>query len=522
VTRQQLRRCVRPFIVTATVAATVMAVLSVSPANAATPSGSPVGSLDIATGGTGVVSVVGWLDDPSSSSTSIRGTVTVGGTTVGSLSAKYSRPDVNRVKHVSGKHGYTGVLATTKTGRQSVCVVAVNIGAGASRSVGCKTVTIASPDPVSGYDSAVGGKGAVTVSGWSYDPSNKAASNTVSVSVGGTTVGAIKASGSRPDVDRAKGISGDHGYTGTLQTTKTGAQSVCVTAINMGVGKNVSAGCRTVTITPATSSQSSATAPTVPPVASAPSSSGSTSTGDDDPSSPSGEAMPVGDVTSNGRTWQQFYKQDFTTAAPLGTVLSKYTDLGAYNGFNDTSGKGLYAPSKVLSVSGGVLDFNLHTENGQPLVSTVIPDNYAPMTTGRVSIRYKTTATPGYKFVGILWPEDNNWNEGEVDWPEADLGGTPRPASATPGSYTNGNMLFAPGREIFASSNTTSWHTATTEWDHGILRFYWDGQLVTSITNAVPTTPFRMTLQAETWIGEGAVPASSVGHVDIDWISMWK
>jgi hypothetical protein len=233
-------------------------------------------------------------------------------------------------------------------------------------------------------------------------------------------------------------------------------------------------------------------------------------------------AVPIGNVVSNGRTWVQSYHEDFSTPAPLGQVLNVYPQMQAYNGFADTSGQGLYAPDKVLSVSNGNLDFWLHSVNNQPLVASILPDGYAPHTTGRISIRYKTTDTPGYKFVGMFWPSDNNWNEGEIDWPEADLGQTPRPADAVPGSFSNGNMSFLPATQMFASSNSSEYHVATTEWDSNAVRFYWDGQLVSTVTNAVPTTAMRVTLQAETWINEGAVPKDASGHLDIDWISIWN
>ncbi|MDR6171896.1 hypothetical protein QE359_002925 [Curtobacterium sp. SORGH_AS776] len=231
--------------------------------------------------------------------------------------------------------------------------------------------------------------------------------------------------------------------------------------------------------------------------------------------------MPTGTVVSNGRTWKQTYAEDFSTAAPRGSVLSKYPGLGAYDGYRDTSGRGLYAPDKVLSVKDGKLDFWVHSENGQPLVATVLPDDYRAHTTGRVSIRYKTTDTPGYKFVGMLWPTDDDWNKGEIDWPEGDLGSTARPASAIPGSMRNGMMSFDGSvQKPTKSAQSSGYHVATTEWDHGVVRFYWNNSLVSVTRKAVPTDPMRVTLQAETAIG-GSVPASASGHVDIDWVSIW-
>jgi len=207
--------------------------------------------------------------------------------------------------------------------------------------------------------------------------------------------------------------------------------------------------------------------------------------------------------------------------AALGKVASHYRGMGLYDGFADTSGQGRYTPSKVLSVKDGALDFWLRSDRGQPLAAAVMPDGYRPHKTGRVSIRYKTTKTPGYKFVVLLWPSSDDWNEGEIDWPEAALGNRPRPASAVPGSWNaRTGMRFQPERETFAATDTTAYHVATTEWDKGIVRFYWDGKLVASTTKAVPTKPMRVTLQAETDIGV-RVPTTASGHVSVDWVTVY-
>jgi beta-glucanase (GH16 family) len=236
----------------------------------------------------------------------------------------------------------------------------------------------------------------------------------------------------------------------------------------------------------------------------------------------SSTAMPVGNVTSYGRTWHQVYKENFSTTASLGQFSKKYPKIASYNGYDDTSGHGLYDPAHVLSVHNGVLDFDLHTISGKPRVSSIAPDNYLSLKTGRFSIRYKTTKTAGYKFVGMFWPSDDVWNEGEIDWPEADLGAKPRPASAIAGSYHDGTMTFMPGYQKFAATDTTGWHTATTEWGKGVIRFYWDGKLLLTVTKGVPTQAMHVQLQAETAIAEPSPKASAVGHVDIDWISIWK
>lgn len=260
-------------------------------------------------------------------------------------------------------------------------------------------------------------------------------------------------------------------------------------------------------ITPAPAPTTSAPAPTTP----------STSAG-------STTSMPTGSVTSNGRTWVQSYAEDFSTAAAKGSVLQKYPEMDAYDGYNDTSGQGLYAPDKVLSVANGNLDFDLHSENGQPLVATILPDGYSAQTTGRVSVRYKTTKTPGYKFVGMMWPSSDDWNEGEIDWPEGDLSGDVRPVSAIPGSYDPSTeaMTFLPDDPTVVDGGQTGWHVATVEWTAEAVRFYWDDELIDTVTGAVPTTPMRVTLQAETIVHDAEVPTDASGHVLVDWVVAYR
>lgn len=246
-------------------------------------------------------------------------------------------------------------------------------------------------------------------------------------------------------------------------------------------------------------------------------------------------------VVDHGKTFTWDLAQNFTVDAPLGTVRTKYPSMAYFDtasqGFRDTSNQGYWAPDKVLSVSNGVLDFNMHSEtiNGvsTPLVSCVMPDNYQFRTYGVFEVRYKTTANKkGYKFVGMFWPTNDNWNQGEIDWPEADLTETPRPANAVPGTGKDASgqpadgsavksMSFVPPTAQYAATDSSDWHTARTVWAADGLYFYWDSALVwsTNDTSVIPTKPMRIELQAETFIGEGTVPADAVGHVLVDYVA---
>ncbi|WP_181429261.1 glycoside hydrolase family 16 protein [Curtobacterium sp. MCSS17_008] len=236
------------------------------------------------------------------------------------------------------------------------------------------------------------------------------------------------------------------------------------------------------------------------------------------------DRMPTGPHESGDVRWIPYLAEDFDRDAAHGSLLAVYPAMAQYTGIRDTSGKGLYHPDEVVSVHDSVLDLHLRSEGGQPLVATVLPAGYRSYAHQRVSIRYRADDAPGYKFVMILWPESGDWNDGEIDWPEGDLGGGVRPVSAVPGSYdtATGRMTFLPEDAPVLPGGQHDWHVATVEWTADAVRFWWDDRLVASTTGAVPTVPMRVTLQAETTIDDEQVPVESDGHVLVDWVVAYR
>lgn len=234
-------------------------------------------------------------------------------------------------------------------------------------------------------------------------------------------------------------------------------------------------------------------------------------------------AMPTGEVVSNGTTWRPTLSEDFLTDAAVGSVLATYPAMSSYASGADTSGYGTYAPNKVLSVHDSLLDFHVRTEDGERLVAAVLPDDYAPHTHGRASIRYRADSIRGYKFVGLFWPSSDDWDDGEIDWPEGDLDAKTRPASAVAGSrsFWTRTMKFVPEESKYASTDQTDFHVATTEWTADAIRFYWDDDMVAEVNTGIPTKPMRFTLQAETWIDKGRPPSDADGHIEVDWVVIY-
>ena len=240
---------------------------------------------------------------------------------------------------------------------------------------------------------------------------------------------------------------------------------------------------------------------------------------------PTGSSMPVGNLPG----WKQIMAEDFGTAAARSSFAS--SEYGstylAYSGFADTSKRGWY-DSSIVSANNGALDWYVNTSGGKHRVATLVVKNPVTgwgQTYGRYSIRFRSDTLPGYKLAFMLWPSDNNWGEGEIDFPEANL-------------LTPDNKLFAalhpvvdpssgqPGASKVMYSGTSAadggWHVATIDWYPGHVDYYLDGVKYAGATVGVPTTSMRLTLQVETAL-YGAAPADSVaGHVQVDWVTMYS
>lgn len=239
--------------------------------------------------------------------------------------------------------------------------------------------------------------------------------------------------------------------------------------------------------------------------------------------------VPVGDITSDGKKWVQTLAQDFNTPAALGEFATKYKGYAGYDGAEDTSrnlgrpvGKrGLYDSKTGVTVKDSVVDIYVRTEAGQPKVfamTPVVPDGTYGQLYGRFAVRFKADTVPGFKMAWLLWPNSENWADGEIDFPEGPLGGEIK-------GYSH-NVTGTPDKnawDVSTGKNMSEWHTAIIEWSPGKLRFILD-DVAKEFTAPVglPKVPMHWVLQTETELTATAPPVESKGHVYIDWIAMYK
>lgn len=207
--------------------------------------GDPIGALDTATAaGPGRIDISGWAIDPNGT-TPTAVVARVNGVET-RLTADRQRPDLAGYGQGTA-HGFSGTVTSPSGGPVQVCVSAENsVGPGGTTSLGCRTVNLPGGSPQGVVDTAVGGMGSISISGWVVDP-DTAASIDVHVYVDGVGT-ALRADGIRNDVGAGyPGYGSAHGYSGTV-SARSGTRTVCAYGINVGVGGNVLLGCRTVQV----------------------------------------------------------------------------------------------------------------------------------------------------------------------------------------------------------------------------------------------------------------------------------
>jgi hypothetical protein len=239
---------------------------------------------------------------------------------------------------------------------------------------------------------------------------------------------------------------------------------------------------------------------------------------------PSGQRMP-----GRVKGWVRTYAEDFAVDQRRGTWPGRYakrlygydcSQWGIKRGC-DTSRRGDYDRRTVVSARKGVLDYYVHTKNGLPKVAAegpIIKGRENKQKYGRYAVRWRVDRNlRGYKNAWLLWPASDRWKEGEIDFPEGNLDGRIE-------GYNH--CIGKPHRNCYAFRSkarmSSGWHTTVIEWRPSSVKYYLDGRLVGKTTKSVPRHPMRWVLQTETNLEGRRIPASVSGHVQIDWIVMWK
>jgi hypothetical protein len=212
----------------------------------------PVGSFEAVVQQAGGFLATGYALDPDVlSSISVR--LNLGGVSVATAVAGLARSDLlAKYPGYGQNHGFA-IFVPATAGTHQLCAYAMNAGAGTVNTLlGCRTVSRSS-DPVGSVPTItrVGTSNSVTVSGWALDP-DSAAPITVKVTSDGVVKQLLTANlASTGSVASWPRYGSSHGYSATVSID--GYQHlVCVVAVNVGAGKDVSQGCKLLTTTGST------------------------------------------------------------------------------------------------------------------------------------------------------------------------------------------------------------------------------------------------------------------------------
>lgn len=194
----------------------------------------PIVSVESARARGSTVTLSGWAYDLDSPATSLTVALVDGTRTLVAAPTRILRTDVNAARGLSAYHGYS-LSVNVPDGLHTFCIVAANVGSGSGSTKVCTATMRVRGAPYGVVDRiASPTDGSVEVSGWAFDPDVPANSSTISVSVDSVAAGSYAADLSRPDVNAALGISGNHGFDVVIDGIAQGTHTVCVTLINSG------------------------------------------------------------------------------------------------------------------------------------------------------------------------------------------------------------------------------------------------------------------------------------------------
>jgi hypothetical protein len=225
------------------------------------------------------------------------------------------------------------------------------------------------------------------------------------------------------------------------------------------------------------------------------------------------DAMPVNDRDGWRRVWGTDFAGDDVA---LGDFPEQAAAWDAYLTGPDSSGHGWYSPHDVVSIENGILTERIHTADGRHKVAAILP-KYPQTTYNRYAMRIRMDSMPGYKFVGLLWPNSNpDPNlEGEIDWVEKNTD------SDAAGGYLHPKG-GGPEQWCKVTSDDTVWHVYEIEHSPNLLVYFRDGVETFRTDIKVPNTRMHWVLQTETAMGTAPPPADDVaGVVQVDWVVVW-
>jgi hypothetical protein len=228
--------------------------------------------------------------------------------------------------------------------------------------------------------------------------------------------------------------------------------------------------------------------------------------------SPSGVALPVGDLPG----WKQIVAEDFSgSTIPAGWGTYEGTPGGEPNGqwLNSHATVG----NNVLTLAGSQVGSKFATGGIMAAGPSV-----GGLTYGKYNVRFRINKGHGVKYAALLWPKNENWPvDGEIDF--AEDGGGNRDGLTGTVHYGADNSQIQ--RDLTGDFST--WNTLGVEWTPSKIVYTLNDKPWATVTgSAVPHTAMNLALQTQagtcgSWVGASCPDSTTPTHVDlqVDWVT---
>lgn len=218
---------------------------------------------------------------------------------------------------------------------------------------------------------------------------------------------------------------------------------------------------------------------------------------------PSGEAMPVGDLSG----WKQTLAEDFTVDSPAGSFEEAYKSV--WCGYDQNV---QYHNARTISTHDGVMDFTLDGKVGGAGYFDSPAGSCDGQLYGRFAMRIKAVNAADNGTAIMVWPVSDIWGDGEIDYPEGNF-------DETLGLFHHpmGCVDCSASDSLDTGASWQVWRTVAIEWEPSAVRYYLDGKLIKTVTHDIPNTKHRYTIQMAP---NGSHPQP--GNFLIDWVTMYS
>jgi hypothetical protein len=195
-----------------------------------------------------------------------------------------------------------------------------------------------------------------------------------------------------------------------------------------------------------------------------------------------------------------------------------------YGGTSADAGKSQYRTDNI-SVTSSIMTVRCYATATNTYGAVVVPifpgkSSYNGYSFYRRALKCRVrSAVPWQKTASMFWSDADNWNLGEMDFPESDFTGNVGGHNHHPGNPTQQDNYPTSGSSGYL---LTDWHEYVQEWTSGSLIWKVDGVTVKTMgPSNIATASFHDLIQIEHKLGPSTATNGQTAYFDVDYYRAW-